>query len=403
MQILLLGLIAFGWSLNFVASSLSIQCSKGLTNVWLRGGRRGSLPLRWVHPILLRRSGGDDGPRNIARRMLQLVSFRGGASTGMDETVGQDGRDYQCILAVGSNMGDRYENIVKALDLLFAADHLQDDHGDGDQQQVVVCRSGRVSFLYETAPMYITDQPKFLNGAVEVYTSLEPHDLLSRLKAIEARLGRDFNTVRNGPRPIDLDILLYRQMGTAAASNDHQEYVTVASPDLTVPHPRIAERDFVLAPLIDLLGPHATLSSATTTGNTAHVVTLRESLELLSIGANPSVIRVVPIPRGRLLRFDRTLVMGILNVTPDSFSDGGHWATVQAAVQRGLEMVREGADIIDIGGESTRPGAVPVPIEEELRRTIPVIQGIREGKLVLAIVMYDDTTSAARYHGQHYR
>jgi dihydropteroate synthase len=68
-----------------------------------------------------------------------------------------------------------------------------------------------------------------------------------------------------------------------------------------------------------------------------------------------------------------------------------------------LEMVREGADIIDIGGESTRPGAVPVPIEEELRRTIPVIQGIRKGKLVLAIVMYDDTTSAARYHGQHYR
>jgi 2-amino-4-hydroxy-6-hydroxymethyldihydropteridine diphosphokinase len=326
----------------------------------------------------------------MARRMLLLARLRGGASSSMDETIGQDGRHYQCILAIGSNTGDRYENIVKALDLLFVAaddDQQDDQHGDGDQQQVVVCRSGRVSFLYETAPMYITDQPKFLNGAVEVYTSLEPHDLLSRLKAIEARLGRDFNTVRNGPRPIDLDILLYRKMGTAAASNDNPEDVTVASPDLTVPHPRIAERDFVLAPLIDLLGPHATLSSATTTGSTAHnIVTLRESLALLTTGAAPSVIRVVPIPRGRLLRFDRTLVMGILNVTPDSFSDGGHWATVQLAVQRGLEMVREGADMIDIGGESTRPGAVPVPIEEELRRTIPVIQGIRKGKLGLSFV-----------------
>jgi 2-amino-4-hydroxy-6-hydroxymethyldihydropteridine diphosphokinase len=322
----------------------------------------------------------------MARRMLLLARLRGGASSSMDETIGQDGRQYQCILAIGSNMGDRYENIVKALDLLFAADDdQQDDDGDGDQQ-MVVCRSGRVSFLYETAPMYITDQPKFLNGAVEVYTSLEPHDLLSRLKAIEARLGRDFNTVRNGPRPIDLDILLYRKMVTAATSNDDPEDVTVTSPDLTVPHPRIAERDFVLAPLIDLLGPYATLSSATTTGSTAHNgVTLRESLELLTTTAAPSVIRVVPIPRGRLLRFDRTLVMGILNVTPDSFSDGGHWATVQSAVQRGLEMVREGADMIDIGGESTRPGAVPVPIEEELRRTISVIQGIRKGKTWIVV------------------
>jgi dihydropteroate synthase len=67
-------------------------------------------------------------------------------------------------------------------------------------------------------------------------------------------------------------------------------------------------------------------------------------------------------------------VMGILNVTPDSFSDGGRYATVDAAVERGLEMVAEGAAIIDVGGESTRPGAVPVGLQEELARVLPVIE-----------------------------
>ncbi len=72
----------------------------------------------------------------------------------------------------------------------------------------------------------------------------------------------------------------------------------------------------------------------------------------------------------------RPLVMGILNVTPDSFSDGGLYAEPDLAVQRALEMVSEGADIIDIGGESTRPGSDPVPLEEELRRVVPVIEAL---------------------------
>ena len=69
-----------------------------------------------------------------------------------------------------------------------------------------------------------------------------------------------------------------------------------------------------------------------------------------------------------------TLIMGILNVTPDSFSDGGLYDSTDRAVERGLEMVAEGADIIDIGGESTRPNAVPVSVDEELKRVIPVIE-----------------------------
>jgi dihydropteroate synthase len=74
---------------------------------------------------------------------------------------------------------------------------------------------------------------------------------------------------------------------------------------------------------------------------------------------------------------ERTLVMGILNVTPDSFSDGGQAAGTEAAVARGLRLFEEGADWVDVGGESTRPGAVRVPAEEEVRRTAPVIEGLR--------------------------
>ena len=69
--------------------------------------------------------------------------------------------------------------------------------------------------------------------------------------------------------------------------------------------------------------------------------------------------------------------MGILNVTPDSFSDGGEWFAYDEAVSRARELVAEGADIIDIGGESTRPGAAPVPIDEELRRVVPVVRSLR--------------------------
>jgi len=74
----------------------------------------------------------------------------------------------------------------------------------------------------------------------------------------------------------------------------------------------------------------------------------------------------------------RTLIMGIVNVTPDSFSDGGRYTTVEAAVAYAERLAAEGADILDIGGESTRPGADPVPLDEELRRVIPVVKAVRQ-------------------------
>lgn len=84
-----------------------------------------------------------------------------------------------------------------------------------------------------------------------------------------------------------------------------------------------------------------------------------------------------PRPRVAGLSMDRPRIMGIVNVTPDSFSDGGRLGSVDAAVAHAIELVEQGADILDVGGESTRPGSDPVPVDEELRRVIPVVEALR--------------------------
>lgn len=91
----------------------------------------------------------------------------------------------------------------------------------------------------------------------------------------------------------------------------------------------------------------------------------------------------------------RGIIMGVINVTPDSFSDGGHFTAVDAAVEHGLRLAGEGADILDIGGESTRPGAAPVTAAEELRRVIPVIERLA-GKTSAALSIDTSKASVAR-------
>ena len=96
-----------------------------------------------------------------------------------------------------------------------------------------------------------------------------------------------------------------------------------------------------------------------------------------SIPAEPGVGWALKTRHGELDLRGRTALMGVLNITPDSFSDGGQFLDVEKAVAHGVELAAEGADIIDIGGESTRPGAQPVPVVEEIRRVAPVIRGLR--------------------------
>ena len=97
----------------------------------------------------------------------------------------------------------------------------------------------------------------------------------------------------------------------------------------------------------------------------------------------------LPLPAA-LTALDRTLVMGVVNVTPDSFSDGGRWFEPSAAVEHGRRLLAEGADVLDVGGESTRPGSGRVSVDEERRRVLPVIRELAAAGAVVSI----DTTRA---------
>ena len=142
------------------------------------------------------------------------------------------------FVGIGSNLGDREANLRSAIELLTAEDGIE-----------VVA----VSEVRETEPVGPVEQGPFLNGVVQVETTLPPGDLLERLLSVESRLGR-VRTERWGPRTIDLDLLLYGSE-------------RVDEPGLTVPHPRLHERRFALEPLLDLdpaleipeLGPISTL------------------------------------------------------------------------------------------------------------------------------------------------
>lgn len=173
---------------------------------------------------------------------------------------------------------------------------------------------------------------------------------------------------------------------------------------LQVPHPRYAEREFVLSPLMEVLEegfvdpqtqlhPRDALSvlrRAPARGTPPRRVLPRHGSAIGRAGLPMGDAEVWPL-RGE--HGGRTLVMGVLNLTPDSFSDGGQHASVHAAVDRATAMVAEGADVIDVGGESTRPGADPVAEAEELRRVVPVIDALRRGGVTVPLSV--DTTHAA--------
>ena len=105
----------------------------------------------------------------------------------------------------------------------------------------------------------------------------------------------------------------------------------------------------------------------------------------------------IPLPGGGSLALgERTLIMGVINVTPDSFSDGGRLLDAAAAIDAGVRMADEGADLIDVGGESTRPGAEPLEASEERRRVLPVIEGLAaKVRVPLSIDTYKAATAEA--------
>ncbi|KAI8999820.1 Dihydropteroate synthase-like protein [Gaertneriomyces semiglobifer] len=265
-------------------------------------------------------------------------------------------------IALGSNIGDRAANIELALRSLT-------------RKGIDVVDT---SFLYETSPMYVTDQPKFLNAVCEVRTQLAPESLLDILKELEVGMGRDMHGQRFGPRPIDLDILCYGSLEM------HNERVTI-------PHPRIKEREFVLRPFCDI-APDLEIPGLFRT--TAQLLAL---LKHSTDTADSTINKVLPIGADTVWNWgERTFVMGILNVTPDSFSDGGDFFSTESAVQRALAMMEEGADIIDVGGMTTKPHSKEIPEQEELSRVIPVIEAIRQARPDIPISIDTYRASVAR-------
>ncbi|KAL4420775.1 hypothetical protein ABPG75_010431 [Micractinium tetrahymenae] len=342
----------------------------------------------------------------------------------------------QAAIALGSNLGDRLGNLLAAVRALAETDQVR-----------------QLSRLYESAPAYVTDQPPFLNAAALVGTSLPPLELLRRLKDIEARLGRDLGPAaqRWGPRPIDLDIVFYEGQTVTEGET------------LVVPHPRWQERDFVKAPLADLCsagpgsssGGGASGSSSSSGGGASgsrggssgseagtgqggaagdggpaefsagggsssagggrgeaaggglqRQLRLAASLWAAAGGerqlGTPDLECVLPMGRLGLWPWQRrTQVMGILNVTPDSFSDGGrHNGSVAAAVAHAAALAEAGADILDIGGQSTRPGSELLTAEQEKERILPVIRALmqeeRLARMPLSVdTFYADVAAAA--------
>ena len=251
---------------------------------------------------------------------------------------------HRVFLSIGSNVGKRRENLHKAIAALQKNLHIE-----------------QISKIYETQPWGFTDQPAFLNQVLSAETVLEPLELLAEVKNIEKEMGRT-PTFRYGPRVIDIDILFFDDL-------------VMDEESLSIPHPMITERAFVLVPL-DEIAPqliHPLLQQ------TIHdLVQYVDQQGILPL--EESTLKEQPLAEKTILPFGtRTFIMGIINLTPDSFSGDGLMKkedTIAAAVEQAIRFLEEGADILDLGAESSRPGSEPVSAVIELERLLPVLKQI---------------------------
>ncbi|EJF56109.1 Dihydropteroate synthase [Dichomitus squalens LYAD-421 SS1] len=309
---------------------------------------------------------------------------------------------HRAAIAIGANIGDRFANIECALRLLESS-ALDTQSWTGVQRIVVV----DTSFMYETAPMYVKDQPKFINCACMIETDLKPRELLSYLKQIEEAVGRTA-TFRNGPRAIDLDIVTYDDIVLDTRPEWSRTNLDNLQGELVIPHPRVVEREFVLRPLADMIPNYVIPGTEKTVGTLLSEVVIQPTpsdamhkvvpfphYPLPHVEKDPTrpEVRLPPVPptatywtypitpraSSSTQSPHKTYIMATLNATPDSFSDGSVHYALPDALSYAAGAVAAGANIIDIGGYSTRPGAAYVSPEDEFSRVVPVIQAIRDG------------------------
>lgn len=245
------------------------------------------------------------------------------------------------ILSLGTNLGDSLNNLRLGLQLL---------------QKSRKIAPLQISPLYSSSALLPAYAPvawnrPFLNLAVACETDLSPLEVLKLIKQIERQLGREENQ-RWAPRIIDIDILAW-------------DNCVIDQIGLKIPHTELLSRPFALWPLLDLW-PDWQHPSA-------------ELTELLKRWGSRYTGELAPCGTKQLPhRLEGSALVGILNITPDSFSDGGKFITVSNALAQAEKLVREGAEVLDIGAESTRPGATPVLPETEWGLLKPVLTALKE-------------------------
>ena len=253
------------------------------------------------------------------------------------------------ILGLGSNLSDRLAHLRKAMHAL---------------QHIPGLR------VLQTSPVYISDAmlPEnasahwnlpYLNLALRCEVACAPIELLEHIKKIELNMGRDIHSEHWSPREIDIDILAWDDL---IFSNDK----------LSIPRSSMLERPFQLWPLADLAPTWVYPLSGHAHGKTA--AELVETWGSRFSGRAPFKTRQI------YQRIDTPRLVGIVNVTPDSFSDGNLFLNSESALQQALALVRGGAEIIDIGAESTAPNATPLDAETEWSRLESVLNLLRENK-----------------------
>lgn len=238
------------------------------------------------------------------------------------------------VLGLGSNVGESLNFIRKALREI-------------ELKNISVLK---VSPIYRSRAMLPEGAPiswdmDFLNLVCSVETKLAPGELLSVVKQIEKSVGRK-PSERWAPREIDIDIYLW------SGGNFRSDSVEI-------PHPQIDKRPFVLMPLLDLVASESKGSWGAGDVN-LELLNLGESWQSLDSKSVPFETQKTPL--------SLTELIGILNVTPDSFSDGGKFFHIEESLRQFRNLLNEGASIVDIGGESTRPGAQAISPTEEWNR-----------------------------------
>ncbi len=267
-------------------------------------------------------------------------------------------RENEALVALGSNLGDRAAHLCRAVQALGALGKVAD-----------------TSFLYETDPVLLEDQPQFLNAACRLLTPLGPKDLLLAMQQIEKDMGR-IKKIRYGPRNIDLDLVFFG------------DCILKELPFIQVPHYQATLRDFVLEPLCDMC-PHFV--------NPQTGLTLQTELDNLS---RPSLQQILPVGREVWRLHEKTRVVGVLNVSPESqLAPGQIPADPKAKTlfqKRVSRMEEDGADLIDIGAQTSRPGHELIPEAEEVRRlTLALTIARKETDLPLSVDTFRNTAAAA--------